>query len=209
MNKRYLRFILLIVTILSCTACSSERSGVPDSVIQDNLVARDLISDLKFSHNVDSKAHTDTVTIKGTVENDFAKSVGTGTQKYQYDKSSDLWKLTQNGDWVWEESLKDFSDKSPIEYSRGTGSTYCEYTIWVDSVDTKDCTVTFRYMIYYPKDEVVIYGETTQTYPVKITNSGAVYVDVEFEEGYYDLWGDDHTRLWFNEEDFSEASIFF
>lgn len=227
MKIKYSVFMTLVISCVLCLCgCSSEGSGVPESVIREELGAAVTEADsFKISHNVDKSAHIDTVTVTATYENEFCKSKGTGTYQYRYYKSNDMWEKNSQGTWEWNSHLKDFTKiknstrivtvtdmrGNPVSEDQNVDERYCCLEIAKDSIDTENNTFECTYYVEcnrynealgYYQCEYSYSSEGYVTVEAVIIGGGGVFVDLK------DPNSSESDRIWLTKEKYVDIELF-
>ena len=211
--------VLALCLVALCASCSSGGTGVPNDIIQSELgIVATRADDLKIQHDANRSSHIDTVTVSVTYDNDYCKQVCTKTSQYQYRKSDDLWDCISEGNWSYDEHLKDFVAEegrtrferfTAIDGTESNANTDPEIYFCLDisegSIDTENNTFECRYGVEKTKNyERVFAFESDGFTTVKagILGGGAVYIDLE------DPHSNQSQRVWLNGDALIEPYYF-
>lgn len=222
MKKILICFILSFSLFFVCTGCSSEGRVVPEDIIGTELGEIANKADIvTYKHNFDNNTKIDTVTVNVTYDNEYCKSVGSSIYQYQHLKSDGIWNLISDGNWEWDEHLKDFSEEeTKIEaFSDSDGYSpaenedfyYFNLDIMPGSINTASNTFQCAYVVeFYKYNNTLGYHEPSYRYssdgyeciPANILPGGAVCVDLK------DPSTNRSTRFWFNSESYINVNLF-
>lgn len=101
--------VLCGILLLLLCGCGSSSKGVPEQ--QAQLLVEELFQErgmqsgsynscsINVDHHVNKETHTDDVTIRLTVDYNYATEKTSLPARYTYNKASDLWSVSSKGEW--------------------------------------------------------------------------------------------------------------
>ena len=198
-KQKYLFAALIVIVLLlffSCGASGKVPNGTIDKFVMES-TGLDSSSDFswKATHSVDRQSHYDSVDIVLTIPYEYATVEYSCTALFIYDRSSDLWSLSEYSDW----------DLTSLKFNNKMIKTWYfplpECTIDVTDVLGDKITLNYTYtkMVY-------VWGKY---YPCTLSGSGTyspnpdtytVHIPVTMPDGFYvqDLYfqRDKNTELY-------------
>ena len=194
--KKSIALMLLVVVILSLTACGGQNKQVPDGFI--NLDVDEFMQGRSMGktyihssvHSYDEEARLDDVTVEVRIPDTYADTVYTFTVTYLYNKSSDSWEKAAPIRW----GGRFYDYKKDMIRKTFDGDIYGDkYTLTVTEVNLDTGTITCEYDLVYSKWEAVVVAKGTATFEVDYqhpifyipASEGDFQVEFSTERGFY------------------------
>lgn len=188
--KKLLVNILLICILSTFCACTSERKGVPDDIVQLEIANEfdygDYTTDIH--HQVDTSTHLDYIEVNVKLNGEYCIEHYTGNAVYRYNKANDYWDISSSFDW--EHIKREYKPSAYIGIYDDTDYSYGpEFNLNITSIDFDKREITGKFYVKESKLFLGGYRETAEldvngTYPFSMDSDG---FDLKIKDSNYEF----------------------
>lgn len=193
MHKPKCRWIFAALFLLAvlCSGCGSSQKEVPEALVQE-LIQESSFAKIgsctwEVTHSVNSQTHRDSVDILLTTDCTYGSMVSSCSAVYEYDRSSDLWRLLQQSKWT----------EPKVSFTSGLIKNwqidYFDNTYHINVTNISGNKISLEYTV---KEEIVVdyfgdieWWETSGLGSFDIGN-GYIEIPLELPDRYFVSWKD-------------------